>query len=315
MTRGEKDMTSKASAPSGDLPAKGSDAGCDGEGSRGFVLDALDEMFEAFVVDNMMMTPWQIEAMQKAQKLLAPRWRISRKLARQRARCFAVQPDATPADAPAPVDPRQRKADASEPPTAPHNHLPEDECGPGCPASEAREFYCGCEHHRIGPDARACWDEDGCCTSCGVDVDPWTIRALQAEIREEELRRERDSLLERAGYGLQARVAEAEAEASSLRRALGLAAEKFDLLGQVEAGAACRRDGERALSSAPAAPPQITDPDARVKKGFRIGIEAAARAVEMQVTASHFTAQTQMAIVDVIRACAAPAAPGEDHEG
>jgi len=43
-------------------------------------------------------------------------------------------------------------------------------------------------------------------------------------------------------------------ELSEARRALGLAAEKFDLLGQIEAGAACRRDGERPCSSAPAAP-------------------------------------------------------------
>jgi hypothetical protein len=49
-------------------------------------------------------------------------------------------------------------------------------------------------------------------------------------------------------------IAALRLELSEARRALGLAAEKFDLLGQVEAGAACCRDGERALSSAPAAP-------------------------------------------------------------
>lgn len=43
------------------------------------------------------------------------------------------------------------------------------------------EFYCGCEHHRPGSEASARWDEDGCCTVCGVDVDPWTRRAFAAE--------------------------------------------------------------------------------------------------------------------------------------
>ena len=84
-----------------------------------------------------------------------------------------------------------------------HNHHPDEECGEHCPsresaalrsalaASEAalaealRETYCGCEHHRPGSSARARWDEDGCCQICGVDVDPWTIRALQAEARAE----------------------------------------------------------------------------------------------------------------------------------
>lgn len=50
----------------------------------------------------------------------------------------------------------------------------------GAPPDDEREFYCGCEHHRIGTE-RPSWDEDGCCTVCGVDVDPWTIRAVQAE--------------------------------------------------------------------------------------------------------------------------------------
>jgi hypothetical protein len=48
-------------------------------------LDLLNEMFEAFVVDNIEMTPWQVEAMQKVQKVLAPQWRVSRKLAKHRA--------------------------------------------------------------------------------------------------------------------------------------------------------------------------------------------------------------------------------------
>ena len=56
--------------------------------------------------------------------------------------------------------------------------------------ADATEYYCGCEHHRSGPDAIAHWDEDGCCLNCGVDVDPWTIRALQAEAEVERLRRE-----------------------------------------------------------------------------------------------------------------------------
>jgi len=49
--------------------------------------------------------------------------------------------------------------------------------------ADSKEYYCGCEHHIIGPDAEAYWDEDGCCQVCGVDVDPWTIEALQGRAK------------------------------------------------------------------------------------------------------------------------------------
>ena len=49
--------------------------------------------------------------------------------------------------------------------------------------AESDELYCGCEHHRPGATAQALWDEDGCCQVCGVDVDPWTQRALVAEAK------------------------------------------------------------------------------------------------------------------------------------
>jgi hypothetical protein len=74
---------------------------------------------------------------------------------------------------------------------------------------EEREFYCGCEHHRPGSGAVARWDEDGCCQSCGVDVDPWTIRALTAEARA--------SLLEAALLPFAALATELPAEFSDSR--------------------------------------------------------------------------------------------------
>lgn len=53
------------------------------------------------------------------------------------------------------------------------------------------------------------------------------------------------------------------------------------------------------------------DPDARVKKGFRLGVEAAAKWVESQETAPHFTAQLRYTLAYAIRGLAAPPASAD----